>query len=103
MTKEFTESGTKPKLTRGTKKLVEDAIQQLEPMNRNNSHAICAKMTDILVAKFKGDNLDYQTGRMGLETTGKILEKIEEYFQTSKGKHLQDEVLLEQKMLSKQQ
>lgn len=71
----------KKKMTRGTKKLVEDAISQLEPSKKNNTNAICEKMAAILETRFEGANLDYQLKRMDLETTGRIIEKIDEYFQ----------------------
>lgn len=71
----------KKKMTRGTKKLVEDAISQLEPSKKNNTNAICEKMVEMLVDRFDGANLDYQLKRMDLETTGRIIEKIDEYFQ----------------------
>lgn len=70
-------------MTRGTKKLVEDAILILsenEPSKKNNTNAICEKMVDILMSRFDGANLDYQLKRMDLQTTGRIIEKIDEYF-----------------------
>jgi len=82
----------KKKMTRGTKKLVEDAILILsenEPSKKNNTNAICEKMVDILMARFDGANLDYQLKRMDLQTTGRIIEKIDEYFQ--KHPHIAEE------------
>ena len=71
----------KKKMTRGTKKLIETAISSLEPGKRNNSNAICEKMVDILFERFEGANLDYQAKRMDIESTGKILDKLDDYFQ----------------------
>lgn len=68
------------KLTRGTKKLIEQAIQSVEPEKRNNRIELCSRIAQMLEEKFKGDNLTYQLERMDLETTGRILEKIDIYW-----------------------
>lgn len=73
--------GQKKKMTRGTRRMVEAAISQLDPSEQSNTHAICFKMTDILLEKFEGGNLDYQLERMDLQKTQSIMDKIEEYFQ----------------------
>lgn len=70
----------KKKMTRGTKKLIETAISSLEPAKQNNSNAICEKMVEILFERFEGANLDYQVKRMNIESTGKILDKLDDYF-----------------------
>ena len=70
----------KKKMTRGTKKLIETAISSLEPEKQNNSNAICEKMVEILFERFEGANLDYQVRRMNIESTGKILDKLDDYF-----------------------
>lgn len=76
-----TSSKTKSvKLTRGTKKIIEEAIQSVEPEKRNNRIELCARIAQILEERFSGDNLIYQTQRMDLQTTGKILEKIDTYW-----------------------
>lgn len=75
------ETTQKTKITRGTKKLIERAILNLDPERQNNSNAICEKMVDILFERFDGANLDYQAKRMGIDSTGKILNVLEEYFQ----------------------
>ena len=80
----------KKKMTRGTKKLIERAIEQLEPEKRNNSNAICEKMVDILFERFEGNNLDYQVKRMDIETTGKILDKLDDYFLRYRSHHQED-------------
>lgn len=65
------------KLTRGTKELLKAAIAQADSNNRND---ICAKVCEIVEEKYQGCNLEYQLERMGLLTTGKILEAIDIYF-----------------------
>lgn len=83
----------KVKLTRGTKRLIEQAIRELEPEKRNNRIEICARIAQILEERFDGDNLTYQLKRMDLQTTGKILEKIDTYWYKY-GKRI-DEILME--------
>lgn len=70
----------KVKLTRGTKRLIEQAIREIEPEKRNNRIELCARIAQILEDRFEGDNLTYQLKRMDLQTTGKILEKIDAYW-----------------------
>lgn len=70
----------KKKMTRGTKKLIESAISNLAPEKQNNSNAICEKMVEILFERFDGNNLDYQARRMGIDSTGKILNILDDYF-----------------------
>lgn len=74
------ESRQPVKLTRGTKKLIEQAIESVEPEKRNNRIELCARIAQILEERFEGDNLTYQLKRMDLQTTGKILEKIDTYW-----------------------
>lgn len=80
----------KKKMTRGTKKLIEQAIVALEPQKQNNSIAICEKMVDILFERFEGNNLDYQIKRMDIETTGKILDKLDDYFLRYPSRHQEE-------------
>ena len=67
-------------LTRKTKELIKEAIQRLPEEDKNNRIAICEKIATELYDKHQGASLEYQTERMGMETTGKILEKIEYFF-----------------------
>lgn len=77
----------KVKLTRKTKELIKGAIQSLPEDQKNNRTAICQKIAYDLYDKHQGQSLEYQTQRMGMDTTGKILEKIEYFFiQNSKSK-----------------
>ena len=64
------------KMTRGTKALIKEAIQETQSSNRFD---LLAYVTDKLEEKFPGATLDYQLKRMDLETTGKILEAIDTY------------------------
>lgn len=68
------------KLTRGTKKIIEQAIESVEPENRNNRIELCSRIAQMLEERFEGDNLTYQLKRMDLQTTGRILEKIDTYW-----------------------
>lgn len=68
------------KLTRGTKKIIEQAIESVEPDMRNNRIELCARVSEMLEDRFEGDNLSYQLKRMDLQTTGRILEKIDTYW-----------------------
>ena len=84
---------TKNILTRGTKKIITEAITRL-PMDRKaNKYAICEEVAYLLVLKFVGDIddedfvekrstyrlLEYQSERMGLSSTFEIMNKIDLY------------------------
>lgn len=68
------------KLTRGTRKIIEQAIESVNPESRNNRIVLCERISQMLEERFEGDNLTYQLRRMDLETTGRILEKIDTYW-----------------------
>ncbi|ADO59534.1 hypothetical protein [Paenibacillus polymyxa] len=70
-------SNTDFNLTRGTKQLIKSAINETQS---NNRYVLCAKIADNVVSKYNGLNLDYQLKRMGLQTTGQILEAIDTFF-----------------------
>lgn len=77
----------KVRLTRKTKELIKEAIQSLPEEDKNNRNAICQKIAFDLYDKHQGRSLEYQSERMGMDTTGKILEKVEYFFiQSSKRK-----------------
>lgn len=63
-------------LTRGTKKLIKDAIKEHHVTNRFD---LCQIICEELEDKFTGDTLTYQLSRMNLETTGDILDAIDTY------------------------
>lgn len=65
------------KLTRGTKELIKNAIDETQS---NNRYVLCEKIADMVEEKYGGLNLEYQLGRMNLETTGKILTAIDTFF-----------------------
>lgn len=68
------------KLTRGTIKLINELLNEMEPQDRNNRYKVCERLSFTLEERFVGNNFDYQVNRMGLATTGKILEKVDTYF-----------------------
>lgn len=65
------------KLTRGTKRLIQKAIQ--DTMS-NNRYVLCERIATMVEEKYNGLNLEYQLKRMGLQTTGQILKAIDTYF-----------------------
>lgn len=68
-------------LTRGAKRLIKKAIEDCQAEKESpNRYDICYKVVQIALEAYKNDLLDYQLERMGLDTTKKILEKIDIYF-----------------------
>lgn len=65
------------KLTRGTKELIKNAIDETQS---NNRYVLCEKIADMVEEKYGGLNLEYQLGRMNLQTTGQILKAIDTFF-----------------------
>lgn len=63
-------------ITRGTKKLIKQAIEETKSYNR---YVLCDWIAQTLVDKFKYKNYDYQLGRMGLVTSKDILKAIDTY------------------------
>ena len=64
------------KMTRGTKNLIKEAIQETKS---NNRYDILFYMTEKLEERFPGGTLDYQLKRMNLQTTSQILDAIDTY------------------------
>lgn len=64
------------KMTRGTKNLIKEAIQETKSCNR---YDILFYMTEKLEERFPGGTLDYQLKRMNLQTTSQILDAIDTY------------------------
>lgn len=60
--------------------LIEQAISQLEDSRKYNRYAICEQLAEIMINKYKGNNLDYQSRRMGMATTKEMLQAIDVYF-----------------------
>lgn len=63
-------------LTRGTKALIAQAIDETQSSNR---YDLCEWIADNLDSRFEKNCLDYQLKRMNLETTGQILNAIDVY------------------------
>lgn len=63
-------------LTRGTKKIIANAIAKTGEFNRS---VLCNAICDELCDKFSGDSLEYQLERMNLNTTGDINRAIDTY------------------------
>lgn len=63
-------------LTRGTKKIIANAIEKTGQYNRS---VLCDAICDELCSKFTGDSLEYQLNRMNLRTTGDIDRAIDTY------------------------
>lgn len=68
-------------LTRGAKRLIKKAVESCQSENNSsNRYDICYKIVEIAFEAYKNDQLDYQLERMGLDTTKKILDRIDVYF-----------------------
>lgn len=71
------------KLTRRTRELIKEAVIT---SNSTNRYELCQIIADNLSDKYKSENgeinkkLEYQTSRMNLDTTKKILAAIDSYF-----------------------
>jgi len=63
-------------LTRGTKKIIANAIEKTGELNRT---VLCDVICDELCSKFSGDSLEYQLERMNLVTTKDINKAIDTY------------------------
>lgn len=69
-------TNVKVELTRGGKRMIEQAIRET---NSVNSHDLLYNICENLEKKFSGDTLEYQAKRMNFETTGDILKAIDLY------------------------
>lgn len=65
------------KLTRGTKDLIKQAMEETQS---NNRYVICEKIAEMVEEKYNGLNLEYQLERMNLQSTGQILKAIDTFF-----------------------
>lgn len=63
-------------LSKSTINLIEQAIERTKSQNR---YVLCEEIASLLENKFQGENLTYQTKRMKLDTTKKILSAIDCY------------------------
>lgn len=78
-------------VTRGLKKIIEEAINVLPEDKQNNKYEICEAVSNNLIKRYVGDpdvidfdeanwgTYNYQTKRMGVETSGQIMQKIDTY------------------------
>lgn len=61
--------------------IIEEAMARCENYeDKFNRYKICEKITEIMVERYSGGNLEYHSARMGMETTTKILREIDRYF-----------------------
>ena len=63
-------------LTRGTKALIAEAIEETSSSNR---YDLCSWISESLENKFRDGCLDYQLDRMKLTTTQEILDAVDTY------------------------
>jgi hypothetical protein len=86
MAKKSTKIEQIPELTRGTKKIIADAIKKSPDLNRGTlRNIICEDLFD----KFPGDSLEYQLKRMNLETTKQVEAAIDSFiFKSVKSKNI---------------
>lgn len=45
-----------------------------------NRYKVCEQVSELMVERYPGANLEYHSTRMGMDTTGKILAEIDRYF-----------------------
>lgn len=73
-------------LTRGTKKIIAEAIKEAPDVNRSE---ICDIVCKNLCDRFTGKSLEYQLKRMNLEKTNDVINAIDTYiFKCVKNKHI---------------
>lgn len=73
----------KGKSSRKKKEIIEEAIHrviELNPEDKFNINSICEQVCIIMAERYTGKNLEYHSERMGMGSTGKILNAIKEYF-----------------------
>lgn len=66
--------------SRTRKVLIEEAILNCNPDDKFNRFKILEQLALLMDKRYKGDNLDYHSKRMGMPTTLKMLEEIDLYF-----------------------
>lgn len=92
----------KQNLTRGTKDIIKRAITSLPEEEKRNKFKICSRVSELIEEKYIGPEFDkaydelteaereeleireskllHQSKRMGMDSTNKILEKIDNFF-----------------------
>ena len=70
------------KLSRGTVRLIQEAIQKAKNENRpfNDRYVLCHVICELVEEKYSGLTLDYQLKRMNLVTTKPVLDAIDLFF-----------------------
>lgn len=71
-------------LTKGTETLINEAINRLPEEEQRNRYAICEVFCQMVEDRYTGNAMDYQLERMGVETTKRLLEKIDFVLETKK-------------------
>lgn len=74
------ENNEKGRSSRTRKVLIEEAISNCLPEDKFNRFKVCEQLAEIMVSRYKGQNLEYHSERMGMETTSKMLKEIDSYF-----------------------
>ena len=61
--------------------IIEEAMANCETYeDMFNRYKICEQITELMVNRYPGANLEYHSTRMGMDTTTKILREIDRYF-----------------------
>ena len=71
------------KSSRKKKVLIKDAVIRScaeNPDFKFNRYKICEHLSEIMIERYRGDNVIYHSQRMGMESTLKMLNEIDEYF-----------------------
>ena len=71
-------------LTRGTKKLIAEAIKSTGSLN---NHVLCNSICQSLCDRFSGESLDYQLNRMNIASTKSIMDAIDVYIYQNASKN----------------
>lgn len=70
----------KGRSSRTKKVLIEEAIANCKPEDKFNRYKVCEQLAEIMATRYKGQNLEYHSERMGMGTTLKMLKEIDLYF-----------------------
>lgn len=75
------ENKCKGRSSRTKKILIEEAIARIpDEKDKFNRYKICEKLAEVMVSRYTGQNLEYHSNRMGMETTPAMLKQIDLYF-----------------------
>ena len=70
----------KGRSSRTKKVLIEEAIANCKAEDKFNRYKVFEQLADIMTKRYKGQNLEYHSERMGMGTTLKMLKEIDLYF-----------------------